>query len=29
MFCSMLIEQLVNLRKVTTENLKFRTNYGD
>ena len=24
-FCSMLIEQLINLRKVTTENLRFRT----
>ena len=28
-FCSMLIEQLINLRKVRPENLKFRTDLRD
>ena len=28
-FCSMLIEQLIDLRKVKTENLKFRTDLED
>ena len=28
-FCSMLIKQLINLRKVRTENLKFRTDLRD